>query len=475
MLKLCYFFNILYKHLTITQMKQLWLNLPWCNKDASMRDNWEKTLDYIRERVDHLTITEVDNMIYQFSDRKVNTRSWIDLLQKYTLDTEVIGDEKFDGEYINSRILPKIFNLILDSSHLIPKPIQCYVLDAKTSAVNIRLRQIEAALLLAMGFLCILNNYPDFCLVGMYKNLDIRTLHSYLCYFDTLDIESSYIIVYGKYNIQYQINEKGDENLENVKYAETIKMGDHNGMLSNDCRIQVFPVLEDIIREDGKQTPNIGEITTICRPEIRLVKLLFPGKLYPIEYITVLGAITICKHSGIGSSIRIEYDDSEAKYAEMSYGNIAFPMSVLMPIYHKQPHHTNVFSDTMQLMGVCLDNIFKGACDVAVGVLDAHHINNSLIEEIHALQIVFATMTSKTNKRLVYYPIHAAAERVFSEFIEFVERFKIKPIDLIKLYGQVLSKHRVGPNSSIQFSIFESMMREYKPLTAAINAFAAKK
>lgn len=449
-------------------MKDLWLNLPWYSKDAAMRDNWEKTLDYIRSRVDHLSITEVDNMIYQFSDRKVNTRSWIDLLQKYTLDTEVIGDEKFDGEYINTRILPKMFGLVLDSSHIIPKPIQCYVLDAKTSAVNIRLRQLDAALLLAMGFLCILNNYPDFCLIGMYKNLDIRTLHSYLCYFDTLDIDSNYIIIYGKYNIHYQISEHNDENLENIKYADTIKLGTHGGMMNNDCRVQLFPVLEEIIREDGKQTPNIGEITIVCRPEIRLVKLLFPGRLYPIEYITVLGAITICKHSGIGSSIRIEYDTATANYAEMSYGNVAFPMSVMLPINHKQPHHIEVFSGNMQLMGVCLDNVFRGACNVAVGVLDAHHINNSLIEEIHALQIVFATMTSKTNKRLVYYPIHAAAERTFSEFIEFLERFKIKPLDLIKLYGQVLNKHRVGPNSSIQFSIFEAMQREYKPAVAAI-------
>ncbi|QKE50533.1 poly (ADP-ribose) glycohydrolase [Faustovirus] len=455
-------------------MREFWLNLPWCSNDASIRDNWEKTLDYIRERKDSLKITEVDNMIYQFSDRKVNTRMWIDLLQKYTLDTEVIGDEKFDGEYINSNILPKMFGLILDSTYIMPKPIQCYMLDAKLSAVNIRLRQIEAALLLAMGFLCILNNYPDFCLIGMYKNQDIRTLHSYLCYFDTLDIDSNYIIVYGKYNIHYQINEHSEENLENVKYADTIHLGSES-MISSDCRIQLFPVIEDIIREDGKQTPNIGEITITCRPEIRLVKLLFPGKLYPIEYITVLGAITICRHSGIGSSIRIEYDDTEAKYAEMSYGNVAFPLSVLMPIYHKQPHHTDVFSGNMQLIGVCLDNVFRGSCDVAAGILDATHINNSLVEELHALQLIFACMTSKTSKKLVYYPIHAAAERSFSEFVEFLERFKIKPLDLIKLYGQALNKHRAaaGPNG-LQFSIFEAMQRDYKPVLAATSNLAKK-
>jgi hypothetical protein len=455
------------------QMKQLWLNLPWCSKDNAMRENWEKTLDYIRDRVDSLTITEVDNMIYHFSDRKVSTRMWIDLLQKYSLDTEVIGDEKFDNDYINTNILPKIFRLILDSAHIMPKTIQCYILSHSTSAVNIRLRQIDAALLLAMGFLCILNNYPDFCLIGMYKNLDIRTLHSYLCYFDMLDIDSNYIIVYGKYNIHYQINEHNDENLENVKYAETIKLGDQN-LMNSDCRIQLFPVLEDIIREDGKQTPNIGEITITCRPEIRLVKLLFPGKLYPIEYITVLGAMTVCKHSGIGSSIRIEYDDTEAKYAEMSYGNVAFPLSVLLPIYHKQPHVIDVFSGNMQLIGVCLDNVFRGSCHVAAGILDAHHINNSLIEELHALQLIFATMTSKTSKKLVYHPIHAAAERCFSEFIEFLERFKIKPLDLIKLYGQVLNKHRTGP-AGIQFSIFEAMQREYKPVLAATNAVNSAK
>lgn len=450
----------------IHKMRKFWLNLPWCSGDETIKDNWEKTLDYIRDRIDNLTVTEIDNMIYQFSDRKVGTRMWIDLLQKYSLDTDTISDEKFPQEYINGNILPKIFNLILNCQHILPNTIQCYVLDSQTSAVNIRLRQIEAALLLAMGFLCILNNYSDFCLIGMYKNLDIRALHSYLCYFDMIDLDSNYIIIYSKYNVNYQINEHNDENKENINYNNTIKMGEQNGnIMTSDCKIQLFPVLDDIIREDGKQTPNIGEITIICRPEIRLVKLLFPGKLYPVEYITVLGAITVCKHSGIGSSIRIEYDPSESRYAEMSYGNVAYPMNVLLPINHKSPHAINVFSSNMELIGICLDNIYSGSCYVAAGVMDAYHINNSLVEELHAIQLIFACMTSKTGKKLVYYPIHANAERGFSEFVEFLERFKIKPLELIKLYGQTLHKHKA--TNGIQFSIFEAMIRDYKPIKSA--------
>jgi hypothetical protein len=450
-------------------MRKLWLNLPWCSQDSTTKDNWEKTLEYIRGRIDNLTVTEIDNMIYHFSDRKVGTRMWIDLLQKYSLDTDTISDEKFPQEYINGVILPKIFNLVSLAGHILPETIQCYVLDSQTAAVNIRLRQLEAATLLAMGFLCILNNYADFCLIGMYKNLDIRTLHSYLCYFDMLDTESNYLIIYSKYNIHYQINEHNNENKENIDYANTIKLGEHGAnIMTSDCRIQMIPVLDEIIREDGKQTPNVGEITIVCRPEIRLVKLLFPGKLYPIEYITVLGALNVCKHSGIGSSIRIEYDPSESKYAEMSYGNVAFPMNVLLPIYNISPHSINVFSSNMELIGICLDNIYSGGGWVAAGVMDAFHINNSLVEELHTLQLIFACMTSKTGKKLVYYPIHAAAERTVGEFIEFLERFKIKPLDLIKLYGQVLSKNLRNTNGSIiQFSIFEAMMRDYKPMTSS--------